>query len=391
MKILLGSKQNINSKDTTMQVKFNLTNKYKLFGENSLGRVIDETELSHSERNACTKYLLYGKVEPLIDSSISNSELYRFDSNNYKFSIGYSGTYQPIESAKLTIIEYTNDSIIIENTNQIILNDIIMLYFTNEEFLIRKVIDISINDENIELIFDREIDINLSYKLIPSSAQYDVKFSTIIDSDFLKLYDSGFSVNIFGDVIKQFHTYKNIDVNNLIDNLGLPITDLYLRIEPIQIYTNHFKDDYSVEQTNDVIKRIQIDLNELTFIDLNKTVSVINNDDILFNLTSYYNFKIRVFSDALTIGNVDSLFNYPDYAFVFNDNSVVFRDLLDIGVFEDELGVDYPFVNNQHYLFNDIKFLIRRNIPLTTYTNNVINDVYDTELVDPTVKNNRIC
>ena len=44
------------------------------------------------------------------------------------------------------------------------------------------------------------------------------------------------------------------------------------------------------------------------------------------------------------------------------------RDLLDIGFLEgsnEKIGVDYPFVNSKHYLFDNYSIYIRKQLPVS--------------------------
>jgi hypothetical protein len=55
---------------------------------------------------------------------------------------------------------------------------------------------------------------------------------------------------------------------------------------------------------------------------------------------------------------------YPSYAQINYDGTVSWRDILDIGYFEDGInGVDYPFVNGCHYLFDNYTIYIRSQLP----------------------------
>ena len=54
--------------------------------------------------------------------------------------------------------------------------------------------------------------------------------SSVIEDDDYDIYKLGFSENIFSDSITQFVFNEDIDVSNLTDNLGRPLSELYLTV-----------------------------------------------------------------------------------------------------------------------------------------------------------------
>lgn len=71
-----------------------------------------------------------------------------------------------------------------------------------------------------------------------------------------------------------------------------------------------------------------------------------------------YPVKIRAYSDYVEEGNPMNVVGIPDYAyFSQNDNKFRWRDIYPYGyVDNDNIGVDYPFLNNAHYPYIDIIF-----------------------------------
>lgn len=55
----------------------------------------------------------------------------------------------------------------------------------------------------------------------------------------------------------------------------------------------------------------------------------------------------------------------PNYAEVYPDKSIAWKDLLFIGYLEpdNENTVDYPFVNGRHYFYDNYNFYVRRQTP----------------------------
>ena len=90
--------------------------------------------------------------------------------------------------------------------------------------------------------------------------------------------------------------------------------------------------------------------------------------------------KLRSFSDYIENGTKDLIDNIPGYAWYseFND-SWFWRDLYSYGfVDNDGIGVDYPFLNGNHYPFCDLLFLQhpiqRDNNTQSTLINRIKND-----------------
>jgi hypothetical protein len=254
----------------------------------------------------------------------------------------------------------------------------------------------------------------LKYKVLNGmpSNYYFRKFKILTNLNDYEVYKCGFSTNIFSDdfsnKLSLFHFDKNIDVTDLTDNLNRPLSELYVTITK---RSNPFGDVTSLMEANsDVVPlnsymgpiilhtlsywdssgegTIQYDKDDLIygdFVEYNeaflseKTLTKIINRfgvtrvDDSNNYTSdgqgYYYYQhnkiqIRKFSSVIeTVDNKpDEL--YPSYAQINYDGTVSWRDILDIGYFEDGInGVDYPFVNGCHYLFDNYTIYIRSQLP----------------------------
>jgi hypothetical protein len=84
--------------------------------------------------------------------------------------------------------------------------------------------------------------------------------------------------------------------------------------------------------------------------------------------------NIRVFSDYIETGSLDNIDQIPFYAFYSeSDQEFRWRDLYLYG-FRDEFGrgVDYPYLNNSHYPFQDFIF---RFFPEGKDANNFLNGI----------------
>lgn len=78
--------------------------------------------------------------------------------------------------------------------------------------------------------------------------------------------------------------------------------------------------------------------------------------------------KIKEFSSYIEQGTTGDTVGIPDYAVDLGDGRFVWRDLLDVGFKEiDNNGLDYPFLNGSHYLFNNICFKLKRQDPFDNW------------------------
>ena len=85
--------------------------------------------------------------------------------------------------------------------------------------------------------------------------------------------------------------------------------------------------------------------------------------------------------------NESTTFDYPIYAILFNSTDIIYKNLLNVGYFEESIyGIDYPFINGLHYLYTDEKFIIRRSIPIANYSDAVVTS----KEADNTIYNNGV-
>ena len=278
-----------------------------------------------------------------------------------------------------------------------------------------------------------QINFNLEYKYtdgVPSEYYYR-KHKIITTPKDYEVYKAGFSKNIFTDNyindVFLFHYDTDIDVNGLVDNLGRPLSQLYLTLARRSGCGHPDYDGYgnwgSVSQILDNNRRVTpINFGDAVAIDFNsfwqntdpttagsyKTLNseyygdfveynrafldeivlaeslcrfgpsqplVDPNDpnNYIYQVVEGYTYKLhneirlRYFSSVIETVKNKSNEIFPDYAQINNDNTVSWRDLLDIGFFENDgvnnIGVDYPFVNGKHYLFGEYPIYLRRQLP----------------------------
>ena len=77
--------------------------------------------------------------------------------------------------------------------------------------------------------------------------------------------------------------------------------------------------------------------------------------------------KIREFSSYVEQGD-ETVLGIPDYAEDLGDGRYLWRDLLDIGVNENDIvALDYPFLNGCHYMYQNNVFSLKRQDPFNEW------------------------
>ncbi len=251
----------------------------------------------------------------------------------------------------------------------------------------------------------------------------------INNSDY-EFYRLGFSQSIFEDPIYQLSIFEDLTVENITDNLGRPLSELYFSfIKKSDYIGNTFFSDIksgllipflagidtnvnipdirrihnggtipfqthtplenSVNVTGntffgDVVEYNRYELKEKVlgevyhrFNTINReTGGVITVDGNPFDMgvrqegymyKPFYKLKIREFSGYIEQGDINTE-DIPDYAEDLGDGRYLWRDFLDIG-FNDvqEEAINYPFLNNAHYLHLNINHMIQRQDPFGNY------------------------
>lgn len=249
----------------------------------------------------------------------------------------------------------------------------------------------------------------------------------IVEDDDYEIYQAAFSNTIFNDEVCQFVFNEDIDVGNIRDNLGRPISEMFLTIvktrdnnffTPIQAgldcgLVNGIINTSTQNQIPDVrqLRDGPPQLPNYNDSPIPLTPNVNINDDYFYGDIVEYNdyeliehvlgvvghrfntenrtlngislaqgprhegyfyyphhrIKIRDFSNYVEQGNANTI-GIPDYALDLGDGRWLWRDLLDIGVNDgQEETLNYPFLNGAHYIYQNFCFPVRRQDPYGQY------------------------
>ena len=244
-------------------------------------------------------------------------------------------------------------------------------------------------------------------------SEYYVREYRVLTTNDYQVYKCGFSSTIYPKTIVNelgvanktwlYHYNEDVKVGGLVDNLNRPISELYLGyikragqntfpwsnvvagwdfnsqfinnqngLEDISKFNvggvgTIEKPDKSSTYLGDYVEYNSLELKEYV---LSKIVHRFGkqqepNAEGYF-LNPFKKMKIRDFSPTIeTSSLVEETENIPDYAEVYPNLDISWRDLLPIGFVDsdDDLGVDYPFVNGKHYFYGNYSFFLRRQIP----------------------------
>tara|TARA_R110000851_G_scaffold42152_17_gene105047 strand:- start:1046 stop:2749 length:1704 start_codon:yes stop_codon:yes gene_type:complete len=254
-----------------------------------------------------------------------------------------------------------------------------------------------------------------------------VRDGDIIEDDDYEIYPLAFSQNVYEDKTPHFVFNEDIDISGLKDNLGRPLSELYLTIiktkssnkftnvksgikmpfissvggdkgiPDINRITNAFSSHFPLETDvtilsdefyGDVIEYNIMELREKVLGDVYHTFNTINretdstitgtnfNDNKPLNLgirfegyvyKPHHKIQIKQYSNYIEQG-VSSTLNKPSYTINLNDGRFIWRDLLDIGANDVQgEGLDYPFLNGAHYINSGFNLALKRQDPFNLY------------------------
>ena len=198
----------------------------------------------------------------------------------------------------------------------------------------------------------------------------------------------GWSFNFLENSVDDW--WSKINFNNK-DNIDVDFYDKQGDIPPglnIRFYYN--KDlPIGTELKGDVCEWNEFDQKETVLspishkfsfnTDVFKTNTDINLPDG-YTYNPHHSVKLRVYSDYIEVGDKNDVSGVPDYSFFSNyEQQWRWRDIYSYGFVDSSgNGVNYPFLNGEHYPFADVLFL---QTPLMK-NNNVFNNIIFQPIID---------
>lgn len=253
------------------------------------------------------------------------------------------------------------------------------------------------------------------------------KVPTTVNNEILlgdyELNDLSYGLNIYSDLLKQIIFNTEIDLEGLTDNLGRPLTEIFLTLikkpnkdfssnksgievpnfgtnsnfpsvpdirrihnggvvpflsnQPIEtnITVNNIEFFCDVVEYNDneLFEKVLSDVN-YRFSNLNREYStsmIINGVNTIINpryegyfYKPHYRIKIKGLSNYIEENENNDIENVPEYKTILPDGKVIWRDVLDRGIndIDGEIN-DYPFLNGNHFLFKNFNIFLKRQDP----------------------------
>jgi len=262
----------------------------------------------------------------------------------------------------------------------------------------------------------------------------------VLDDNDYELYEAAFSRGLYNDRVHQFVFNADIDIAPLEDNLGRPISEVYLTVVktdteglfgevesgiempfiggvgaflsvpdvrrlhnggalPVQTHTP-LESNITISQSQfygDVVEYNRFEVKEYVLGDVRHRFNTLNREaggtvvdpvdgsilDLGVRQEGYFYqphhlIRLRHFSVYVEQGD-SSTEGIPDYAEDLEDGRFLWRDLLDIG-FNDghEISLDYPFLNGCHYIHQVYCLPVRRQDPFGQY--NLIHTAFPTAI-----------
>lgn len=244
-------------------------------------------------------------------------------------------------------------------------------------------------------------------------SEYYVRKYKVLSTNDYDSYKCAFSTNIYPDSRVNvfgtandtwlYHFNKDIDVGSLVDHQNKPLSELYLALvkrsgqntfpwskvvagwdfNSKSINTLNGLETISnfnlggvgtIEKPNNLFDYIG-DYSEYNRLEIKEKViskivhrfgkqSTPNSEG--YYLEPFKKMRIMAFSNVIETFSVDEpTEGVPNYAEIYPNGTIAWRDLLFIGYLEpeNEDTVDYPFINGKHYFYGNYNFFIRRQIP----------------------------
>lgn len=204
----------------------------------------------------------------------------------------------------------------------------------------------------------------------------------------VEVYKAGFSRNLFFNYIYSFDFNIDFNIEGLVDSFGKPINRFYLFFN-FKGDENEFGENETITKktysgnpyfsyplktvyntgdliTGDLVNYVNSNFEEdlvekMEYYPHYQYREGMTNKHLQFKYFPFTEIKVRDFNDNISTGNItggtEIDLNIPSYAIsVDNKGNYIWKDILANGYIDSisGAGVDYPFINKRHYIFNTI-------------------------------------
>jgi hypothetical protein len=353
IQIQLGSKKKVNAVNVDEYVNIELKNSHKellSFNESSL---IDVSGLFNSERQTSQTYRVYGRIDFM---SIINGL----------------------------------------HTNYSALNDFFTPPRLGEETLGLT--------KNLTNCFDVYLCYPSTGNTIVSPETYIRNYTVVAKKTNVEIYKAGYSLNYYYNKLFAFDFNIDFNVDGLLDSFGKPLNYFYLFFNYVPsanglsvsetVYRKTFVPStvpltyqtYNIGDTiiGDLVNYVNLDFEETLQEKMEYYVNFPYDIGTLqFSYNPFIPIKFRDYGDEIiyanATGGTEIDLNIPLYAIpIDNKGNYIWKDFLQNGYIDpiSGKGVDFPFVNQRHYVFNTIVLPLKPNTNDTVFdTNDVFNNI----------------
>lgn len=227
------------------------------------------------------------------------------------------------------------------------------------------------------------------YLCYPSTGNTVVSTETIIRDyvvvsklENVEVFKAGFSRNLFFNYVYSFDFNIDFNVEGYLDSFGKPIDKFYLFFNYRPSVNGNFVAEtvkrkvfgsspislpyqtYNIGDviTGDFVNYVNTNFQEELIEEMEYYVTFpYDINSLQFKYQPFIPIKVRDFNDEIVSANIsggtESDLTIPYYAIkIDNDGNVIWKDILVNGYIDpiSGNGVDYPFINKRHYIFNTI-------------------------------------
>lgn len=220
------------------------------------------------------------------------------------------------------------------------------------------------------------------------SITYVRKFEVLTKINDFNLFNAGYSKNLFNEPKYSYIISRDIDISNMVDGFGLPLTELYIycRYNPTTngsgVAEKLKQKKWDLNNDNNVIYEQltyqEFNIGDVVYGDMVEyspntmfqtitdqqeykiIVNVEEYGDIQFTYNPFLPLRLRYFTESINRVNInstdyDKTIKIPNYAYDTGNGNYIWRDILEQGLVDpiNGNGVDYPFVNKRRYLFSN--------------------------------------
>jgi len=299
-----------------------------------------------------------------------------------------NATNSEISSGLYVVDEYTNGIVYLRDTRPAIQS---VTGYTVTDTLIGNV---GFKNSELSALYEDRPNVikllkpDLNFRKVKNGELIQYYFKQLEVIDIIPDYDiCSFSKNCFNSEIYNFVNDIDTNIENLLNHKGYPITNIVIGImynggikSNLSEFIESTSSDY-IENTNgvyigqkyihsicswSVLEQVETELTTL------KHCFMLG--DVLYHYNPFYIKQLRLLGELQTTSNQELT---PYYATLLNDGRYIWRDVKDYA-YVDPLtaaNVDYPFINNALYVYNDIRFIVNVEKRYTKLNTNDDNDL----------------